>query len=376
MMVLILFFLYFTGCSTPWYAPYGIHSENDLYDSSSVPLIVDALGDEDPSVRLMAVVALRKIGPEAREAIPALNTMVKDPHRNVRGRAIETLGEMGLNDRESAVGVMPGLVVAANDANASFRLYAVKALHQIAAAFPEKSEQITAQLKKSMSDANRNVSIHAVRAVKEIEPGAPEVIPALKKLLSSQDSSTRRYAILEIDEELYPGNQFFAFLDHMANHDPRATVRRDALLQIKKESEQGQDSGGLYSLIEQSEHGAVQFELLFAEDELPLSFSVEEYVEGYSMPIKMERNKPVFERPGNHRYFIKLHAAGEYRLNREVEHDVDIVVEEGKLSKCRISISGHDLKPPPDPQVRGQMVTYLITFDHTINVEKPVALSQ
>jgi HEAT repeat protein len=44
----------------------------------TVPILIDTLGDSDAGMRISACVALRKIGPKAKQAVPALRALVED----------------------------------------------------------------------------------------------------------------------------------------------------------------------------------------------------------------------------------------------------------------------------------------------------------
>jgi len=49
-----------------------------LIGPASIPALVDALGDDHPKVRIAALLALGGFGPEAKEALPALNELLTD----------------------------------------------------------------------------------------------------------------------------------------------------------------------------------------------------------------------------------------------------------------------------------------------------------
>ena len=64
-------------------------------DRRAVPGLVEALGDETGAYRACAAMALGKIGPEAKEAVPALTRIAAgDPDVGVRQRAAEALGQI------------------------------------------------------------------------------------------------------------------------------------------------------------------------------------------------------------------------------------------------------------------------------------------
>ena len=63
-----------------------------------IPHLVEVLKDEDWRIRLHAIKALRKIGKDAKAAIPALREQLSAPHPHVRNAAARTLKEIADND--------------------------------------------------------------------------------------------------------------------------------------------------------------------------------------------------------------------------------------------------------------------------------------
>jgi HEAT repeat protein len=62
---------------------------------SAVPALTTALKDKDLFVRRFAAEALGKIGPEAKSAVPALKTALRDQKKEMQQAAVEALGKMG-----------------------------------------------------------------------------------------------------------------------------------------------------------------------------------------------------------------------------------------------------------------------------------------
>jgi HEAT repeat protein len=71
--------------------------------------------------------ASRTIGPEAKEAVPALIAALKDQDAGVRWEAATALGEIGLEAKEA----VPALIAALKDQNELVRWYAARALKTI-----------------------------------------------------------------------------------------------------------------------------------------------------------------------------------------------------------------------------------------------------
>jgi HEAT repeat protein len=77
-----------------------------IRDARAVPALIGALGD--PSLKRIAAEALGDIGPDAREAVPALAAVLSDENESVRQAACDALGKIGPDAREA----MPALVEA------------------------------------------------------------------------------------------------------------------------------------------------------------------------------------------------------------------------------------------------------------------------
>ena len=101
---LIFFLTLLTACvippaappAPPWYKSYGFDSYEDVIRPSSVSILIEALGDIDRWVSISAAVALGKIGPEAKEAVPALIKALDDPEAAVEHYAWDALQRMGV----------------------------------------------------------------------------------------------------------------------------------------------------------------------------------------------------------------------------------------------------------------------------------------
>jgi len=68
-----------------------------------VPALIQALQDQDVSVRYYAAYALGKIGEEAVNAVPTLIQAFQDPHATVRQGAAEALEKIGTPEALKAV---------------------------------------------------------------------------------------------------------------------------------------------------------------------------------------------------------------------------------------------------------------------------------
>ena len=92
----------------------------------SVPALIDALKDKNSPVRGGAAFALGSIGPEAKDSVPALIDALKDSR--VRSNAASALGGIGAEAKDS----VPALIDTLKDENSFVRLVASSALERIA----------------------------------------------------------------------------------------------------------------------------------------------------------------------------------------------------------------------------------------------------
>src|SRR5437660_755236 len=71
----------------------------------AVPALVEALADGDAELRSRAAGLLGGVGPAAKDAVPALARALADEHEEVRVAAIVALGDLG----PVAAGAVPAL---------------------------------------------------------------------------------------------------------------------------------------------------------------------------------------------------------------------------------------------------------------------------
>jgi len=93
----------------------------------AVPAILSVLGDSDPQIRYGAALALGQIKHQPQISVPALIKCLDDPHPNVRGNAIGSLIEFDLE----AKAAIPALKKAAQDPNHNVSSLARLALERI-----------------------------------------------------------------------------------------------------------------------------------------------------------------------------------------------------------------------------------------------------
>jgi HEAT repeat protein len=188
----------------------------------AVPALVPLLKDKEPAVRWQAAVILGGIGPDAREALPALQSALEnerdvfavvaaaalahvqiggDPKKPI-AKVIELLGSDEAAIRESAAAVLEAfgrqaapavekLTALLDDDDEMVRAQALETLRAIGPA----ARKAVPALSKRLSDADAEVRAGAVRALRALGPHAAPAVPELIKALASDDLTVREGSV-------------------------------------------------------------------------------------------------------------------------------------------------------------------------------------
>ena len=184
-----------------------------------VMLGIGAMTDEDGPIRLAAAVALGKIGPAARSAVPALVQALADPDSRVRGEAAAALGEIG-PDAAKAVSELARLSAGGGDDPVAD--LATQALGELkAAAVPA----LTEVLRRGSQEAR----VRVMKALGEVGSLASAAIPDLARALADSDEEIRTAAI-EALGKVGIGPEAAVAVPHLldALKDPDRHVRQHA----------------------------------------------------------------------------------------------------------------------------------------------------
>jgi HEAT repeat protein len=137
-----------------------------LPQKESVPQLVRALKNDDPTERQRAAAALHSLGTEAKEAIPALREALKDRDQDVQMWAALAL----VNNQEYDKGVIPVLVLALQHENPVLRQVACLSLGLIPYSESEKEPVVPALAETAGKDGNEDVRKAAASALSIIAP--------------------------------------------------------------------------------------------------------------------------------------------------------------------------------------------------------------
>jgi HEAT repeat protein len=186
----------------------------------AVPALIEALKNDKAAY--WACIVLREIGPDAKDAVPALAEKLKDPRPEIRREAALTLGAMG----EAAIAVLPQIAALLGDehartaatfvlgelgqipasaeaivraaAKSDDKMLATTSLWALARVHPEDKDlrrQVTEQLIARLADKDPFVRAAAARGLAALPP-APEItIPIWEKVLQNADETTMHYAL-------------------------------------------------------------------------------------------------------------------------------------------------------------------------------------
>jgi HEAT repeat protein len=158
----------------------GIPAELTYQRRVAVGSLTQGLRDPSPAVRQAAAVALGQIGPEAKDAIPALASLLRDQDGYVRIDAAHTLEKFRGNS-------VPYLVRLLHDWDEKTRLLAVHTLEVIGQDAKPAVPTLIGQL-SDPSPAVRDATTYALRA---IGTDAKSAGPALAAMLRDPDRIVR-----------------------------------------------------------------------------------------------------------------------------------------------------------------------------------------
>ena len=145
--------------------------------SVAVPEIERAMNEHGSArVRRGCAKALGMMGPAAGEAADALQKALHDPDADVRMAAAESLGRIG---HENAADRVPVLEKAVSDSDESLKGRAIRELGQIG----PSAKKATPTLRAALHDSEPGIRLDAANSLWLIDRDAEEVVPVLAKLL-------------------------------------------------------------------------------------------------------------------------------------------------------------------------------------------------
>ena len=175
----------------------------------TVPLLVEALQDEDVRIREIVSQLLGAIPSHAKDAVPQLIHVLTDENEDVRSAAVSTLGRIAV----AVPTVQPEItekLMDLNDESQAVRSAIVDALGYIAVKTPGVQLKITEKLIEVLNAPNfviygsrRNHNFH-VRVAGELASIGSTAVPSLLKALNATDAGVRHHAaiaLVQIDSQ-------------------------------------------------------------------------------------------------------------------------------------------------------------------------------
>lgn len=147
-------------------------------EAPSVADLASAASATDPAVAIDAIDALGRLGPQAKDALPALLQALDSPDESVRWHAERTLGSIG----PAATAAVPKLLAALDNPSALVKAYAAFALGQIG----KDAEPAIEKLVERAFDADPLVRRAVLRAIHAIGAPLEKTRPLFLKILEEE----------------------------------------------------------------------------------------------------------------------------------------------------------------------------------------------
>jgi HEAT repeat protein len=196
--------------------------------ASAVPVLIKALDEQPLRPRIAAI--LGRIGPDAKEAAPALAGVVeKEKSSAARREALIALGAIG----PFASGQVPVIAKVLGDDDSKLRAAACYALGKIGpVAITSKNE-----LRECLKSDDEMCSMAAAWALTRVDPNCPEAakgsVPCLVKGLFNPDPHIRMEAVNALQTLGAQARDAVPALKKVASDDPQAVIRIAAGKAIK-----------------------------------------------------------------------------------------------------------------------------------------------
>lgn len=155
----------------------------------AVVALLPGLKDPDEFVRLRIVSVLGGIGPEAKLALPALETAKNDPSAFVKKAADEAITRIK-SDTKS-------LIAALKDKDEEKRLAAVKSIALLGPHAKPLLNELCSVLK---SDKSKEVRREASKTLVQLGKDAKDAVPALSSVLNDPDDTIKLNALQTLGE--------------------------------------------------------------------------------------------------------------------------------------------------------------------------------
>lgn len=192
-------------------------------DERKVQYAVEHLRSGSAMVRQAAARGMGRIGPQAKEAVPALLVALDDESSGVAAEAAAALGAIQAPETR----VIDGLIEALNNKDGEVRRYAAYALSQYGA----KARSAGPALTKLLRD--EHMRYMAARALRETTSTQPDALEALTEMLINGHMGDRAEAAMTIADIKSLPESTVKLIEDMTS-DKEDVVRRSATTALQK----------------------------------------------------------------------------------------------------------------------------------------------
>ncbi|MCA9101831.1 MAG: HEAT repeat domain-containing protein, partial [Planctomycetales bacterium] len=165
----------------------------------AVPALVEALKDSDPDVGSEINFALGAIGPAAKEAVPTLSSMVNDENEGLRYSAVFALGEIGPDAKPAGDALIANLREHRDD-DPFLTLASALALSRIYPNSPNAAKTLVPILTAGLKHERSSVRAEIARALGDIGADAKSSVGALRDAVNDADEQVRSAAAEALDK--------------------------------------------------------------------------------------------------------------------------------------------------------------------------------
>jgi HEAT repeat protein len=161
------------------------------YGPKATSELLPALSNSDVQVRWKVAQILGDYGPEALEAIPDLRKRLRDPERNVRIAALDSLLLIGAKERQAVVlAILDGM----GTADENFRIRLLNALRHVG----PLTEADVPILELSYGQANSEDRVRLLTTLDQMRLGTKLQMPVIQRAIKDKDHLIRLTAITSL----------------------------------------------------------------------------------------------------------------------------------------------------------------------------------
>lgn len=156
---------------------------------NALPALMEALRDDSEKLPRNAAYAFNEIGVSA---LPCLQEMANDKKERVRARALDIMGDMGLDAGEA----LPAIEHACADESEDVRMFAAESIGTTGQRKGCRVSNLTDRLE---NDESWKVRRNAALSLAKLGSKAEQAVPALERSLKDENHYVRGYSVLALD---------------------------------------------------------------------------------------------------------------------------------------------------------------------------------